>query len=183
MSHQPYEAWLVAQDALTPEQSSGLQAHLAECGVCASMAVALGEVDAVLRGAEALRPAPGFTARWQARARQVEERRSARQAWLALGLAFSLTAALTAVLVLGILASPGDLAARALRTLAGEVADAALAWNLLGAVFGSLPEPLSTASGVGLALGGMLVLVGLAAVWFITVHRFAFPAHREGVRR
>jgi len=183
MSHQPFESWLLTQDGLTQEQAANLQAHLVECEVCAALAVALGEVESKLRSAEPLRPAPGFTARWHARSERAAERRSARQVWLALALSIGLAVLLLALLVLGVMASPGDWAARGLRTVAGWIADVRLAWSLVGAFLGSLPEPVSLASGIGLGLGLMLVLVGLAAAWFITVHRFAFPVHRGGVRR
>ncbi len=183
MSHQPYVGWLLMQDELTSEQAASLREHLADCEVCVSLASALSQVEVQLRGAELLRPAPGFTARWRARVERAEGRRRARQAWLALAITLGLAVALSAVLVLGVVASPGDYAARGLRMLAGWTADLQLAWSLVGAFAGSLPEPISVASGVGLSLGMMLILVGLSAAWFITVHRYAFPVHRGGMRR
>ncbi len=182
MSHQPFEAWLLMRDELTPDESGRLRAHLDECGPCAALAGALEEVEAEFRTAESLRPAPGFTARWRARMEGASERRAVRQAWSALGLMAGMAVSLLALLVAGVLGSPADWAAGGLRTLAGWIADARLVWGLAGAFVGSLPEPISIASGMALALGLMAATVGLAGAWFITMHRFALPVHRGGVR-
>jgi hypothetical protein len=63
MNHRPFEDWLLADEALTPQQKRELQAHLQTCAECASLA----EVDMVLKSVKAAAPAEGFADRFQVR--------------------------------------------------------------------------------------------------------------------
>lgn len=183
MSHQPFETWLFAQDELTRDQTDDLRAHRAECPACDSLARALGEAEVELRAVQPHRPAAGFAVRWLERQQRAADRRQARQAWWALGLAAGLALLLTAVLALGVIASPAELPARGLQIVAGWLADTSLAWGLISAFVGTLPVPVTLASGFSLALGLMAGLVGLAAAWFVFMQRFVMPLHRQGVSR
>jgi anti-sigma factor RsiW len=182
MSHQPFEDRLLSRQELSADEASGLQAHLAECPACASLASALEAVEAQLRFADPVRPAPGFTGRWRSRLARSQARRKERQAWAVLAFSSSCALLLLAVIVVSFMAAPGNWAARGLQSLAGWIADMSLAWSLAGAFVGSLPAPIPAVSGLGLALGGSVCLVGLAAAWFITVRRFAWTAHRGGMK-
>ena len=75
MAHQPYEAWLLDDARLTPEQERDLRQHLRACPACASLASA----NLSLRAAPVVGPRPGFALRFQARLlaqRRVQRRRN-----------------------------------------------------------------------------------------------------------
>ncbi len=63
MNHQPFEDWLLADEALTARQKRELQEHLKACGKCASLA----EVNLALGSVRAVVPAEGFAGRFQVR--------------------------------------------------------------------------------------------------------------------
>lgn len=73
MNHQPFEAWLLEGQVLTPQQKRDLNAHIQTCAYCA----ALTETELALKSARMVAPAPGFTARFQQKllARRAAERR------------------------------------------------------------------------------------------------------------
>lgn len=90
MSHQPFEAWLLSEEPLTPEQARSLEDHLRGCRQCTRLAGALQEVAALFRRAQPVSPSPGFVSRWhgaQSARRQQDFRRQALGGLLALGLA------------------------------------------------------------------------------------------------
>jgi hypothetical protein len=74
MNHRPFEDWLLNEQPLTPEQKRELQTHLKDCTHC----TALAEVNLELHSVKMVAPAPGFTARFQARlaGQRVRERRN-----------------------------------------------------------------------------------------------------------
>ncbi len=63
MDHRPFEDWLLEDQPLNPEQKRELQSHLRTCADC----TALAEVNLALRSARTVKPAVGFSARWQSR--------------------------------------------------------------------------------------------------------------------
>jgi len=73
MNHRPFEDWLLNEQHLTPAEKRDLDAHLRVCRQCAALA----ETGLELRASRMVSPAPGFTARFQARlaARRIAERR------------------------------------------------------------------------------------------------------------
>lgn len=77
MNHQPFEAWLLEGESLTPEQKRELDSHVRTCTYCA----ALVETGIALKSVKMVSPAVGFTTRFQARlaARKVADRR--RRFW------------------------------------------------------------------------------------------------------
>lgn len=77
MKHQPFDEWLLNETPLTPEQKRELDLHVRSCIHCS----ALLETGAALRSVKMAAPAPGFTARFQARLaeRRLAERR--RRLW------------------------------------------------------------------------------------------------------
>jgi hypothetical protein len=73
MDHLPFEDWILNNEPLTPRQKRELAAHLKACRTC----TALGEVDLALANVRQAEPAPGFTARFQARL--VEQRKTIKR--------------------------------------------------------------------------------------------------------
>lgn len=89
MGHQPFETWILSGESLPPDQEQQLQEHLINCGTCQHLSSSWNEVDALLHAARLEKPAPGFTARWQARLSGLENlelrRKQKRASWLFFG--------------------------------------------------------------------------------------------------
>jgi len=85
MSHQPFETWILAEEPLTVEQAHALHAHLEVCEACHRLSSASSYVDQLLRTIPSMRPATGFTSRWQARlvekSLQAYRQRQRSQSW------------------------------------------------------------------------------------------------------
>jgi len=85
MSHQPFETWILAEEPLTAEQARSLHTHLEVCEACRRLSSASSFVDQLLRTIPPMRPAIGFTSRWQARqaekSLQAYRQRQRRQSW------------------------------------------------------------------------------------------------------
>lgn len=77
MNHQPFEDWMLADQALTPEQKRQLQAHLRMCTRC----TALAEVNLALHSARLVAPASGFVDRFQARLEAQRKTQHQRNFW------------------------------------------------------------------------------------------------------
>ena len=77
MNHQPFEEWLLNDKHLNPNEKRELDSHLRVCTHC----TALTATGLALRSAHAVRPAAGFTMRFQQRlaAQKIAERR--RRLW------------------------------------------------------------------------------------------------------
>ncbi len=65
MGHQPFETWLLEEDALTAEQRQELAAHLMACHECLALQNALTATLALLHTSPEVTPAAGFTRRWE----------------------------------------------------------------------------------------------------------------------
>lgn len=95
MNHQLIKTWILSDEPLRPEQTKALQAHLATCKSCQSLASAWIEVRAILNSEPPAQAAEGLAERWQARfvaQNQDLALRKQRQSWwffiFAAGLAF-----------------------------------------------------------------------------------------------
>ncbi len=77
MAHPEYTLWmsLALDNMLAPEQERALQAHLATCPACQAMWQQFTRLDRQLRAAPSMAPAPGFSARVDARLRARRARR------------------------------------------------------------------------------------------------------------
>jgi hypothetical protein len=86
MDHKPYESWLVADEALLPDQESSLQAHLKTCEDCRNLQASLQEVEALFEQRVFFQPQPGFTERWQMRLSEElideREKQQLRSTWM-----------------------------------------------------------------------------------------------------
>jgi anti-sigma factor RsiW len=112
MNHQPFEKWLLTDDTLSPEEARSLREHLLVCPQCQGLHSSWYGVKQLMREAPAVKPANGFTMRFQERLAE-ENRRSQRRQTLILlifngGMAFFLFLFL-AMQVWELLRSPGHL--------------------------------------------------------------------------
>ena len=116
MNHQPFEEWLLDDKPLDPEQQRELQNHMRTCESCTAVA----ESNLALRSARLVGPAPGFSARWQARlvAARVSQRRRALIGTLVFTLGgLALLTWLAGPTLLWILEEPADWIAMVVQTL------------------------------------------------------------------
>jgi hypothetical protein len=98
MNHQPFEDWLLSDEALDPEQETNLRQHLSGCPKCTDLSQALQSVEQEMVRAPQLSPAPGFTERWQARLVEKRAQKQRSIVWWAIGV--NLSAALGIFLAL-----------------------------------------------------------------------------------
>jgi anti-sigma factor RsiW len=98
MNHQPFEDWLLSDEALDPEQETNLRQHLTGCPKCTTLSQALQSVEQEMKRAPQVSPTPGFTGRWQARLAEKRAQKQRRLVWWAIG--FNLSAALGIFLAL-----------------------------------------------------------------------------------
>jgi len=77
MNHQPFEEWLLNDKNLSPTETRELDLHLRTCVYCTSLSA----TGLALRSANVIRPAAGFTLRFQQRlaTQKIAERR--RKLW------------------------------------------------------------------------------------------------------
>jgi len=101
MDHKPYEAWLVADEPLLPDQENSLQEHLKTCEACRQLQASWREVEDLFGDRNILQPQPGFTDRWQLRLAEElnleRDKQQLRSTWMFLG---STTGAAFLVLVI-----------------------------------------------------------------------------------
>ena len=105
MSHQPYETWLFSEERLLPEQAQALREHLRNCEACRRLEQSWSGVQQLFQRSMPTAPAPGFTARWQARLAAEQRRRQRRNGWIML----SVTGGIALVLLLFLGAQALDL--------------------------------------------------------------------------
>ena len=172
-NHQPFEDWLLSEEAHSADQEQALQSHLLSCEQCRQLSSAWNEVELELKNAPTLSPAPGFTVRWQANLASRRTHRENRQTLLFLSVC--LVGAGLLLIALGILAWPlvrspyPILLALAYQvTSVYMIADtaASLVVTLFRTVFGVVPPIFWV--GLSVAAGSML------AVWIFTLRRLAY---------
>jgi predicted anti-sigma-YlaC factor YlaD len=72
---------LLSEERLSAEQGQALREHLNTCEACRTIERAWLGAQQLIRRSGVAAPAPGFTARWQARLADERRRRAQRQAW------------------------------------------------------------------------------------------------------
>ncbi|GAB4522760.1 MAG: hypothetical protein Fur0018_04920 [Anaerolineales bacterium] len=82
MNHQPFETWILADEPLNWQERISLENHLSACDDCRTLSTAWQEMNAFMRTAPTPQPAPGFSARFQARLEAQQARHNWHQAWL-----------------------------------------------------------------------------------------------------
>jgi hypothetical protein len=172
-NHQPFEDWLLSEQALAAEQDVALKVHLETCEQCSQLSTAWREVRHEISSASTVSPLPGFTARFRANLEAQRARREYAQTLLFLSVCM-LGAALL-LIALGILAWPVVRSPYPLLLAIGyEVASVftmtSTALSLGGTLFrtiGGIVPPI---------LWVLLVVIAgsMLAVWIFVFRRFAF---------
>jgi hypothetical protein len=112
MNHQPFENWILSNDTLSPEEAGSLREHLQNCPHCQRLRSSWNGVEKLFKEAPSVKPAAGFTLRFQERLAEENRRSHHRQSLILLvfngGMAFFLFLFLM-MQVWDLLRSPGHL--------------------------------------------------------------------------
>ncbi len=179
MSHQPFEDWIVGEEALTLEQRRSLDRHLDDCAACARLTSSLAAVERTLGEAEAVAPAAGFGTRFALRLGQARLRAGRRQAWGTFAAAVAAASMLAIPMIVRLGArwtSPGEMVVQMLI----RVYDA---WVGLRVASGFARVALSNLSEIvppAWFLAIIAACLGMGVVWMATLYRFAFRRVTEG---
>ena len=65
MNHQPFEAWLLSDEILSPEDALELEKHLGTCNHCAGLRAAWSGVMHLFEDVSDIEPPPDFMNRWR----------------------------------------------------------------------------------------------------------------------
>ena len=172
MGHQRFENWLLTEEPLKPEQQIELQTHLEACLICRTLSDSWQSVAQHLSATTLVDPAPGFTARWEARletARALAERRTNL-----IILAFSTAGAvfLLALMVIQLFfafESPAEF----FLVSANQVARAFSGFNLTIEVLVAMVKTIPEIVLIGLWVGATGLAV-MSVLWIISIHQFTF---------
>lgn len=176
MNHQPFENWLLSEDALDPEDALALEAHLTACDHCRELQHAWSGVTGLFREVPDVAPAPGFVNRFQehlAVEKQVET--SARHRWqsmillILIGNVIAGLVLLLATQFLSTYESPLSLLLSGVYRLAGFVSTVNMIQNILLTLYRTITSVLP--AGIWALLG--IGLVGSVATWVISMTSLA----------
>jgi hypothetical protein len=167
MNHQPFEAWLLDDLHLAPEQKRELDTHLRMCTQC----TALAETGLALHTKRMVAPAPGFSQRFQERlaARRIAERR--KRFWgviLFSAAGMGVLAWLTSPLLGRLVASPAEWISLVLGYLL-FVVSSVQALTEVGSVLLRV-MPGFVPSFVWMVLAS--ALAGMSLLWIVSIWRF-----------
>lgn len=166
MNHRPFEDWLLDDQPLTPQQQRELQAHVRTCTLCAAIA----ESNLALHSARRVRPAAGFSERFQVRL----EKRRREQRWrqvigtiiLVVG-GLALVAWLAGPLLFQVITSPADWIAAGVGYLLFILTSFQVVTEATGILLKVLPGFVSPAGWLAMILG----TAGISALWIFSIRR------------
>jgi len=179
MSHQPFEDWILDDEALSGEEQQALDAHRAVCASCTRLGTARTAVDRGLRQAGMVAPSAGFTARFSQRLAEQRVRDGRRQAWGTFALAAAAAGVVAIPLALRLSQdwmSLGDWVVQMLIRLYDAWVGLRVARGFIQVAWNSLPDALPPAW----ILGIVAACLGIGVVWIATLYRFAYRRVTEG---
>jgi hypothetical protein len=173
MNHQPFESWLLSEDALDEDQARSLRKHLENCDQCSSLEASWNDVHRLFEITPQVTPAPGFSARWQARLEGQQRKRHLYQSWIL----FAGTAGSAAVLLillclqaLPILRTPENLLLFLIYRLVSLVAYVQTAQNLVWSLFGTIADLVPPPVWIGLFGTFSMFCV----LWFVLLRQLSY---------
>lgn len=173
MNHQPFESWLLSEEALDDEQNQLLREHLASCDQCTSLEESWNQVYQLFEQTPQVTPAAGFTTRFQERLVENNRIRHMGHSWILFAGIAGCAAVLFVLILISampILRSPENLVLFIIYRLATLVTYAYTAQNLLYSLFGAITNliPLS----VWIGLFGTFSMV--CVLWFVLLKQLSF---------
>lgn len=176
MNHQPYEAWILEDRPVNPEEQRQLDIHLAECSRCEHLSQNWAQARQTLKAAPVISAPSGFSQRWQ---NSLEVRRALqkRQQSRIMILSLSVTGVAVA-LTLGILLlppiSPVEVIANMLSAVVKLVNAVMQFWFFVASFVKAAP------TGLVLSLGFLISLwAGITVIaWSISLYRITLKGIR-----
>jgi anti-sigma factor RsiW len=179
MKHLPFETWLFEDDPLSPGNALELQDHLETCEHCSELAAAWGEVTYQLNTAQALAPAPGFTARWRALLKTQRVEKGHRNLRLVVLFVAIGIVALTAIIGSELIPVLTSIAPEVFEW-AGKAINIIVRVNLLREILSVLADSFYTAIPLVYRLALPAALAALSVVWFISIRKLGYiPMRRK----
>jgi anti-sigma factor RsiW len=173
--HLPFEDWILADDALPENDLRELQRHLGECDQCRAIDQGWQAARRSLQETGMQAPAPGFSTRWKAMARQRLEAPSPAQAWFFLAATGLGSLAMATALALQTTSEGFSLSAifsRSATMVVGTLGDWASASDTLGLVLRIVSRSIPPVWYL-LAVFLLSVLGILGLLWFVRTTREA----------
>jgi len=172
MNHQPYEAWILEDRPVKPEEQLQLVQHLAECPHCARLSKNWAEARQTIKAAPVVTAPGGFSQRWQ---NSLEARRALQKRQQSRVMILSLAATGVAVaLTLGILLlppiSPVTVIVNMLSTVVKLVNAVMQFWFFVASFVKAAPTGLVLSIGLLVSLwAGITVLAWSVSLYRITL--------------
>ena len=180
MCHQPFENWIIEQAELGVQDRRLLEEHLETCPQCKRLSESMRAVHIRLTTAGQMRPAPGFTARWEMTLqKRLEEQRmkqvlQVRRFFLFLGTATVLS--LVLLLLFGTLG--GGLFHHLTGTLNRLASTTELIETIQGYVF-ALLQIAPPAIPIAIWVTVTTVFSALALIWVVSLWRITFQGDKS----
>lgn len=172
--HQPYRDWILSEpdEPLAPAHRAELETHLAACDSCRALRYRVSRMESLLGSAEMRGPAPGFSARFEARRAASQSRARLIGGGLVLLLGGGLLAGIAALsLFLAFSQAPGAALFVALVT---AVTSSVPVINTVGeALLLGAQALLSWTAGQPALAAAALLGLAVVAVWANLVQRIA----------
>ena len=174
MYHQPFETWILEEEALSNEETQSLMLHLETCSQCKKLHDNWQAAEVRLSTAKMASPSAGFSSRWQQTLRdRLEEQKmkqvlQVRRFFLYLG-----TANILSLIIFAVLFIAGGSTMNMLASFAGRIANLTL-WvdrieGWLFAVLNVAPTTVPLAIWVALtSIFSILALIWIVSLWRIT---------------
>jgi hypothetical protein len=173
MNHQPFESWLLSEDALDEDQARSLREHLENCDRCVSLEASWKDVHRLFETIPSVDPAAGFAARWQARLVEQKHQRQLYQSWILFGGTAGSAAILLILLCLQsipMLRSPENFLMFLIYRLVALVAYIQAAQNLVFSLFGAIAELVPPPVWIGL-FGTFSIF---CVLWFVLLKQLSY---------
>jgi hypothetical protein len=173
MNHQPFESWLLSEDALNEDQTRSLREHLENCDRCISLEASWIDVHRLFDATPQVAPAVGFESRWQERLAAQTRKRHFYQSWILFGITAGSAAILLILLglqVVPMLRSPENLLLFLIYRLVAMVAYAFAAQNLAFSLFGTITDLIPPPVWIGLFGTFSMICV----LWFVLLKQLSY---------
>lgn len=177
MKHLLIKSWMLSEEPLRPDQARALDAHLATCESCQTMASAWLEARALITSVPPAEPAEGLAERWHARfiaQNQELASRKQRQSWWFFFIAAGLAVLLFLMLLTQIITSfnsPVEIFLSGVQLLTGMV-------TFLGTLQGLVTTLAGTFITLVPPVGWFLltgVLCALIIIWLVSLRLVIYP--------
>jgi hypothetical protein len=173
MNHQPFESWLLSEDALDEDQTHLLREHLEICDRCSNLEESWNDVHRLFDATPRLAPAIGFADRWQERLVEHNRKRNFVQSWILFGITAGGAAILLILLglqAIPLLRSPENFLLFLIYRLVALVTYVQTAQNLVFSILKTVTDLVPPPVWIGLF--GTFTMV--CVLWFVLLKQLTY---------